>query len=289
MIHFLKETLLLLPFLFVTYLLLEALEARAGGALERFLERSRCVGPLFGGFFGAIPQCGFSAMASSLYAGGVISLGTLLAIFLSTSDELIPVLVSSRIPFNIIVKILAVKISAAIVVGFATVGIMRFTGVNKRNVDIGNICRHSNCHCTKHKGILIPALVHTIEIYFFVVAVSALLYFVFPVCCHNGCDHIHITQNFSFTNIPLIKEMIAGLAGLIPNCASSVAIAKLYAEGAISSSALLAGSFTGSGVGLLVLFRANRNLRENILILFCVFIIGTVLGWLLGPVLDMTV
>ena len=117
MIHVIEEALLLLPFLFVTYLVLEAVEAHAGGALERFLERSRSIGPLAGGLLGALPQCGVSAMTASFYAGGVVSIGTLMAVFLSTSDELIPVLISSRIPASIIAKIVVMKIIAAVAVG----------------------------------------------------------------------------------------------------------------------------------------------------------------------------
>ncbi len=284
MIHFVKETLLLFPYLFATYLLLEALESRAGGALERFLERSRSVGPLAGGFLGVIPQCGISAMASSFYAGGVITLGTLISIFLSTSDELVPVLISSRMPFSLIAKIVAIKVSAAVVVGFAATGAMRLLKIKKRNVDIESICRHSHCHCASHKGIIIPALVHTLEIFVFIAIVSAAIHFIFPVCSHHGCGHFHFNSE-----LPLVNEMIAGLVGLIPNCAASVTMAKLYAEGAVSSGALLSGSFTGAGVGLLVLFRVNRNLRENIAILFCTYLAGTLLGWLLGPVLDVII
>ncbi|MBO7206534.1 MAG: arsenic efflux protein, partial [Kiritimatiellae bacterium] len=147
MIHVIKETLLLLPFLFVTYLVLEAIEAHAGGALERFLERSRSIGPLAGGLLGAVPQCGVSAMTASFYAGGVVSVGTLLAVFLSTSDELIPVLISSRIPASIIVKIVVMKIIAAVAVGFTAGGLVYLVRQKNRAVDIEGLCRHSRCHC----------------------------------------------------------------------------------------------------------------------------------------------
>ena len=126
MIEFVQETLLLLPFLFVTYLVLEAIEAKAGSALESFLERARSIGPAAGALAGAIPQCGVSAAAASFYAGGVITVGTLIAVFLSTSDELIPVLLSSRAPTALMVKIVGIKIVCALGVGFLVNGILSF-------------------------------------------------------------------------------------------------------------------------------------------------------------------
>lgn len=288
MIHVIEETLLLLPFLFITYLVLEAVEAHAGGALERFLERSRSIGPLVGGFLGAIPQCGISAMAASFYAGGVVSVGTLLAVFLSTSDELIPVLISSRIPISIIAKIVVIKIIAALAIGFTVGGVVYFVRQKNRAVNIEGLCRHSHCHCHNRKGIVIPALIHTIEIFIFILIISLALhyclqYFGSGHCCHSHCGH-NPFESWKL-NTPIIGELLGGLLGLIPNCAASVASAKLYAEGAMSSGAMMSSSFTGCGVGLLVLFRANRNIVENISILVCVYIFGVVLGWLSGFVL----
>ena len=289
MIHVFKETLLLLPFLFVTYLVLEAIEAHAGGALERFLERSRSIGPLAGGLLGAVPQCGVSAMTASFYAGGVVSVGTLLAVFLSTSDELIPVLISSRIPASIIVKIVLMKIIAAVAVGFAVGGIVYLIRQKNRAVNIEGLCRHSHCHCHKGKGIVLPALIHTAEIFVFILAVSLALHFCMEYfssghCCHDHCAHGPF-ESWRL-NTPVIGELLGGLVGLIPNCAASVASARLYSEGVMSSGAMMASSFTGCGVGLLVLFRTNRNVAENIFILISVYGCGVVLGWLSGFLLD---
>lgn len=285
MIHFIEETLLLLPFLFVTYLVLEAVEAHAGGALGRFLERSRSIGPFAGGLLGAVPQCGVSAMTASFYAGGVVSIGTLLAVFLSTSDELIPVLVSSRIPAAVIAKIVVLKVIAAIAVGFTVSGVVYFIRQKRRSVDIESLCRHSHCHCHKRKGIVLPALIHTAEIFVFILIVSAVLHFVLQyyghgTCCHSECGH-NAFAHWKL-NTPVIGELLGGLLGLVPNCAASVASARLYAEGAMSPGAMMASSFTGCGVGILVLFRTNRNLVENISILVSVYALGVLLGWLTG-------
>ena len=140
MIEFAKETLSLLPFLFVTYLVLEAVEAHAGGALEKLLERARSIGPLAGAAAGAIPQCGVSAAAASLYAGGVVTVGTLVAVFLSTSDELLPVLVSKQVPAALMVKIVALKVAAAIAIGFSLNAVLAFARHMRRHVEVHELC-----------------------------------------------------------------------------------------------------------------------------------------------------
>ena len=275
MIEFVEETLLLLPFLFATYLVLEALEAHAGSALEVFLERARSVGPAAGALAGAIPQCGVSAAAASLYAGGVITVGTLVAVFLSTSDELLPVLISERVPMSLMVKIVGVKLVCALGVGFIVNGLLTFARHRRREVSVRELCEHSRCGCHEHKGILVPALIHTGEIFLFIALVSGAI----ELCMHffgEGC------LNALRLNRPFFGELAAGALGLIPNCAVSVAGAKLYLAGAMSPGALMASSFTGSGLGLLVLFRTNRNLKENLLIMGMVYVVGVVLGLVTG-------
>ena len=275
MIEFAKETLALLPFLFVTYLVLEAVEAHAGGALERGLERTRAVGPLVGALAGAIPQCGVSAAAASLYAGGVASVGTLLAVFLSTSDELIPVLLSKQVPLALMVKIVALRAAAGIIAGFSVDAVLRFARHVRRPVEVHDLCAHSLCGCSRRKGILVPALIHTAEIFLFIVVVSGSI----ELAMHFfGEDCLQALR----LNSPVFGELAAGLLSLVPNCAVSVAGAELYCQGAMSAGALMASSFTGAGVGLIVLFRTNRNLKENLFILAGLYAMGVVLGWLAG-------
>ena len=278
MIEFVQETLLLLPFLFATYLVLEAIEAHAGGALEKFLERARSVGPAAGALAGAIPQCGVSAAAASFYAGGVITAGTLLAVFLSTSDELIPVLLSERVPVALLAKIVGIKVACALGVGFLANGILAFVRHSRRDVAIHDLCAHSHCGCHEHKGMLVPALIHTLEIFVFIVVISGAI----ELCMHYfGEDSLSTLR----LNHPFFGELAAGALGLIPNCAVSVAGAKLYLAGAMSPGALMASSFTGSGLGLLVLFRTNRSLKENLALLVIVYALGVLLGMATGPLL----
>jgi len=277
-IEFIKETLLLLPFLFATYLVLEAVEAKAGSALERSLERTRSIGPLVGALAGAVPQCGVSAAAASLYAGGVVTVGTLVAVFLSTSDELIPVLLSARAPVGLMARIIGLKMLCAVAVGFTVNGLLAAFRHFRREVSVSELCEHSRCGCHEHKGILVPALIHTAEIFLFIVVVSGAI----ELCMHFFGEHCLEGLRLS---APFVGEAAAGALGLIPNCAVSVACAKLYLAGAMSPGALMASSFTGSGLGLLVLFRTNRSLGENLAILACVYLVGVVLGSLTGPLL----
>jgi hypothetical protein len=274
-IDFVKETLALLPFLFATYLVLEAVEARAGGALGRFLGRARSVGPVVGALAGAVPQCGLSAAAASLYAGGVVTAGTLLAVFLSTSDELVPVLLSERVPVSLLAKIISLKIVFALAAGCVADAIASLLRCRRREVSVSELCRHSHCSCSLRRGIVVPALIHTAEIFAFIVVVSGAIELAMHHFGEECLQKLYLSQ-------PFVGEMVAAAVGLVPNCAVSVAGAKLYLAGAMSPGAMMAASFAGSGVGLLVLFRTNRSIGENLLILASVYVLGAVLGFLSG-------
>lgn len=275
MTEFLLDNLLLLPFLFVTYLVLELMEARANGALERSLGRTRRMGPLIGTLAGIFPQCGVSAAAASLYAGGAITVGTLIAVFLSTSDELIPVLISEKVPVTLILKIVAAKVVAGVAVGFAVNAVMTVFGRGGTSLHVDELCAHSKCSCHERKGVLVPALIHTAEIFLFILVVSA----VFEIALHYlGEDSLRSLV----LNDPWIGESIAGLVGFIPNCAVSVSCAQLYLKGGMSSGALMAMSMTGSGVGLLVLFRTNRHWVANVSIMAVLYVTGVVIGHFAG-------
>jgi len=275
-IDFFVENLLLLPFLFVTYLILEWVEAHAGDALERKLGRVSQWGPFVGAAAGVVPQCGFSAAAASLYAGGVITAGSLVAVFLSTSDELIPVLISKQIAPAFLVKLVVFKVLFAVAAGFAVNAFLYGIGRRGPSPHVGELCAHSRCSCEERKGVLVPALIHTGEIFLFLLVVSGLLELVLHFCggeeALKGC----------ILNRPVCGELLGGLVGLIPNCAASAACAELYAEGGMSVGALVASSLTGAGVGLLVLFRTHRHFVQNLGILAAVYGFGVVFGWVSG-------
>lgn len=269
------DTLKLLPFLFLTYLVMEYLEHKTGEKTERMIRKAGYFGPFIGSLLGAFPQCGFSAAASNLYAGRVITLGSLFAIYLSTSDEMLPILISEKAPVKTIGLILLGKILTGMIVGAAVDAIVGKFG-KQEHEHIHEICEHDHCHC--EEGILKSALHHTVQIAFYIfligLALNTLLHFV-------GEDVL----GSIILNRPILGPVLASLVGLIPNCAGSVVITQLYLTNVISTGAAFAGLLTGSGVGLLILFRVNHDRKENFRILALLYGIGVVVGILLEGIL----
>lgn len=250
------DTLKLLPFLYLTYLLMEFLERHASEKTEQVIARSGKAGPFFGAVLGALPQCGFSAAGAGLYAGRVITTGTLLAVFWSTSDEMIPILISRGSDPGLILKILGIKVAVAALAGFLTDALCRlFRRPSSQHLHIEELCREEHCHCEGH-SIWLSALIHTASISLSIFLISLGLNLVLAAAGENFLAGI-------LSSRPIIGCMIAGLVGLIPNCAASVAITELYLSGILTPGAMLAGLLTGAGVGLLVLFRSNRPLRDS--------------------------
>ena len=262
----------LLPFLFLTYLLMEFLEHRAGEGMENAIRRAGRVGPLFGGLLGVVPQCGFSAAASGLYAGRVISLGTLIAVYLSTSDEMLPILIAEGASPLLIVKLLATKLLIGAAAGFIIDAVVRLLHREHTDEPLPELCEAAHCHC--ERGIRRSALHHTLTIGAFLLLVMVLLN---TAIFFLGEDRLAAV----FSTVPVVGHLLAALVGLIPNCASSVLITKLYLEGVISAGCMLSGLLVGSGVGLLVLFRVSRKKKEALFVLVLLFLIGAASGMLL--------
>ncbi|MBQ8387495.1 MAG: arsenic efflux protein [Clostridia bacterium] len=270
-LHSLWETLSIALFMFLTYLLMEFLEHRSSGATARLIGRAGRFGPILGGLFGAVPQCGFSAAASGLYAGRIVTRGTLIAVFLSTSDEMLPIMLSGIATgsTNIIqlLSVIGIKIICGMLVGFA---VDLLIPAHRDRDEIMDLCEQEGCNCGRD-GIWRSALKHTLKVAFFVLvatlALNTAMHFI-------GEDRIA----YCLRGLPVVGELIAALIGLIPNCAASVVITELYLGGAIGAGQLLAGLFTGAGVGLLVLFRANRRLGDNLITLAILFASGAGLG-----------
>ncbi len=229
-------------------------------------------GPIVGGLLGVVPQCGFSAAASSLYAGRIITLGTLLAIYLSTSDEMLPLLLSERAPVDMIAGILLVKAVVGMAVGLG-VDLLRSRKGIREQERIHDICEQEKCHC--EKGILRSALSHTFQIAFFIFVVTFALNLVLQVTGEDVLANLILDR-------PVLAPVLAGVVGLIPNCAGSVVLTQLYLKGTMGVGALMAGLFANSGVGLLVLFRVNHDRKENLKILGILYGIGVVAGILIG-------
>lgn len=261
----------LLPFLFLTYLAMEYLEHRAGEKTEALMRKAGHLGPVIGGALGVVPQCGFSAAASNLYAGRVITLGTLLAVYLSTSDEMLPVLISEHAPVGSIAGILLAKAGIGITAGLLIDLLLKKKGGHDHahGSHIHEICEHEHCRC--EKGIFRSALSHTVRIAIFILLITFLLNLLLFFAGEEALANVIL-------NRPVAGTLLAGLVGLIPNCAGSVVITQLYLEGIIGIGSAMAGLLTGSGVGLLVLFRVNHHKKENIRILGLLYGIGVLVG-----------
>lgn len=268
----LLDTVKLIPFLLLTYLAMEYLEHKTGRKAQGLVRKAGRLGPVIGGALGVVPQCGFSAAASNLYAGRVITLGTLIAIYLSTSDEMLPVLISERAPIQTIVLILLAKAAIGIAAGFMVD--MIFSRRRGEEHHIHDICEQEHCHC-EEGSIFRSALVHTAQIGSFILIITFLLNLLFFFAGEDVLAGLVLNRE-------VLGPVLAGLVGLVPNCAGSVAITQLYLEGVIGTGAMLAGLLTSSGVGLLVLFRVNHDRKENLKILGMLYFIGVFVGAVVG-------
>lgn len=263
------DSLKILPFLFITYLLMEYLEHKTSEKSKNFIKKTGKWGPIFGGLLGAIPQCGFSVSATNLYAGRVITVGTLIAIYLSTSDEMLPILISSGTKISLILEILLVKIIIGILAGIIVDFVYRKSRKNEETENIHNLCEHEHCHC--EEGILKSAIKHTAQIFIFILIISIILNIGLFIIGREKLAGLIL-------NKPILGPVLAGIIGLIPNCASSVVLTELFTNGVIGIGTLIGGLLVNSGLGGIVLFKVNKNVKENIKIISILYAIGVISG-----------
>ncbi len=374
--HSIGDVLYLIPFLFVTYLAMEWLEHRTGGRTQEAIRRAGAAGPLLGAFFGAVPQCGFSAAAAALYAGRVVTLGTLFAVFLSTSDEMLPIFIAEQVPATTILKILGVKVIIGMVMGFTVDAALRIARRDDQPLRIHELCEQDGCacqgdcatcaaapelvyahfedaahhdHCSEDscghshdhgcghdhghdhgcdhghdhghdhdhghgaleacghhdhgiepavsthchdfaceddrcmghdhdhshdagwKGIAKSALKHTAQVTLFILLITLALNALLEVVGQDALAH------FLGANQTL-SVLASALVGLVPNCAASIVIVQLYLEGVLGAGAMMAGLLVSAGVGLMVLVRANRPVRQSLLIIAALYATGVFWG-----------
>jgi hypothetical protein len=274
------DSLKILPFLFVTYLIMEYLESHTEDRVRDLVKRAGWMGPFWGGLLGAVPQCGFSAAASNLYAGRAISLGTLIAIFLSTSDEMIPIMISEAVPAPKMLKLLLVKLIIGILCGFVIDGFChirssRKTGQPEDGEDflIDRLCEKEHCHC-ENGSIVASALKHTLHIILFVFLITVILNLGFLFLGEERLTAVIASR-------PVSGMFLSGLIGLIPNCGASVLLTQMYLHGVLPASHLIAGLLDGAGVGLLILFRVNPDQKENLRITLLLYLLAVVFGMLI--------
>lgn len=266
------DSLKILPFLFVTFLVLEYLEHKMSKKTEKAVKKAGKLGPLLGGIVGAFPQCGFSVAATNLYATRVISLGTLIAIYLSTSDEMLPILLSENASVVVIFKFIFIKITVGIIFGFIIDFILRKRKVE--DVNIKGLCEDEHCHCYEH-SILKSAIKHTLNIAFFIFIISFILNIAFSYLGEELISKIFMKNS-------ILGPFLASLIGLIPNCGASVVLTELYLNNTISFASSIAGLLSSSGVGILLLFKVNKNIKENIFILLTIYFIGVFTGLIIN-------
>ena len=262
----LVDALKILPFLFITFLLLELLEHKLSNKTKNVISKSGKVGPIIGSLLGIIPQCGFSVVATNLYITRVISLGTLFSIYLSTSDEMLPIMLSQNVSFKTILVVLLIKVITGMLFGFIIDLVIRKNSKNKYDY---HICEEEHCHCDH--GIVKSSLKHTFNIIIFIIVVSFILNVVFLYCGNDLISKI-------FMKDTLFGPFLGSLVGLIPNCGASVILTEMFLKGAINLGTCMAGLLTGSGVALLVLFKSNKNIKENLCICLTLYLIGVLVG-----------
>ena len=267
----LLDALKLLPFLFVAFLIMEYIEHKFNKKNKNKISKAGKFGPIFGSLLGAVPQCGFSVMATNLYATRIITVGTLISIYLSTSDEMLPILISEGAKASVIFEILIIKIIIGMVCGFVIDFILRKKH-NEKDYEIKDFCLEHHCDC--NHGIIKSSLKHTLNIILFIVLVTFLL---------NTGIHYLGEENIGklFLKDSVFAPFISSLIGLIPNCGASVIITELYLSGVISFASCISGLLTGSGVALLVLFKVNKNKKDNVKILITLYLIGAISGLLI--------
>lgn len=262
------DSLKLLPFLFIAFLIIELIEHKLNKQTKELVSKSGKVGPLIGSLLGLFPQCGFSVMATNLYVTRIITLGTLISIYLATSDEMLPIMLSQKIAFIEIVKLLGIKFICGIIWGFI-IDLLLNKKSKKENINY-EICDEDHCNCHE-EGVIKSTLIHTLKTLLFIMLVSFLL---------NILLHFIGEDNLSklFLKNSIFGPFISSLLGLIPNCGSSIVITELYLNGAISLGSAMAGLLTGSGVAILVLFKENKDIKENVTILSLLYGLGVISG-----------
>ena len=264
----------IIPFLFFTYILMEYIEHQTSEKFKKAIKRSGKTGPVWGSILGAFPQCGFSTAASSLFSTRVITVGTLISIYLSTSDEMLPIFISEKVSPRIIIGTIGIKIVIGMIAGFIVdIFLSNFILTKKQIITIDKMCEADQCHC--EKSIFKSALKHTIQILLFIVVISFILNTVIYFVGEDALSNLILDKM-------IVGPVLAGIVGLIPNCAASVVITQLYLTKIISFGAMMSGLLVGAGVGLLVLFRANRKrLKENIKIVVTLYFFGVIAGIIL--------
>ena len=263
----LLDGLKLIPFLFIAFLIIELLEHKFNNKTKNLIKKSGKFGPIVGSLLGLFPQCGFSVIATNFYITRVISIGTLFAIYLSTSDEILSIMLCEGSSFKTILLILFIKFICGCIFGLLVDKLIR-----KKNLKIEydyHMCDEEHCYCDR--GIFKSSIKHTFNTLLFVIIISFIVNILFQYLGANLISKIFMKDN-------LFGPFVGSLIGLIPNCGASIAITELFLKEAINLGTCISGLLTGSGVAIIVLFKANKSIKENIFILLTLYLIGVLVG-----------
>ena len=264
----LLDSLKIIPFLFIAFLIIELIEHKLTNKNKEIITKSKKIGPIIGSLLGVIPQCGFSVMATNLYITRIITLGTLISIYLSTSDEMLIIMLSKKVEITLILKILLIKILFGIIYGVIIDKILK----NKKEKENYQICDEEHCKC--NHGIILSSLIHTIHITIFIFIVTLILNIIITYIGEDYLTKIFLTNT-------IFGPFITSLIGLIPNCSASVILTELYLNSSISLGSLIGGLLTSSGAAILVLIKNNKNIKENISIILLLYFLGAISGILI--------
>ena len=264
------DLLKIIPFLFLAFVIMEYLEHSVSKKSDKILKTNKKIGPVLGSIMGVVPQCGFSVMATNLFGARVITIGTLLAVYLSTSDEMLPLLISNHASFKLIITVLLIKVVVGIIFGYLLD--LFYKKETKNNY---SICSKDHCHCDEN--IFKSSLIHTLKIGLYILITTFLLNTLIYYLGEDTIGNILLKNNF-------FGPFLASLIGLIPNCSASVILTELYLSNVITSGMLVSGLLTGAGIGILVLFKVNKNKKENFIILLSLYFIGVLIGLLIDGI-----
>ena len=262
----------LTPFLFVAFLLIEFIEHKMGNKGKDILAKSKKGGPVIGGILGAIPQCGFSALCTNLYVTRIISLGTLISVYLSTSDEMLIVMLGENAPITEVLKIIGIKVLIGIIFGFIIDLVIRNKKEEHKHEDY-HMCDDDHCDCDH--SIIKSSIIHTLKTVLFIIIATFIINILFELIGEDNLSNL-------FMKNTIFAPFIAALIGLIPNCGASIALTEFYLNGVITLGTAIGGLLTGAGIGLIILFKQNKNIKENLLIVALLYFIGSIMGVLLN-------
>lgn len=268
------HSLKILPFLFVAFLVIEFLEHKAQDKIKSIFTRAGAFGPAVATILGCIPQCGFSVMSANLYSSGIITFGTLIAVFLATSDEAIILLATAHNGSFEIFKLLVTKIIIALFFGYSIYFIEKKNHKHHHHHHSHDLCEQDHCGCEEDGKILRPALIHTVKVFGFLLLFTIIIDLFVAYIGTDALSHLLLSDS-------IFQPFLSAIIGFIPNCASSVLLTQLYIEGTLTFGSLISGLCTNAGAGLLVLFRNRSKFKENLKILITLYACAVIPGIIL--------